>query len=229
MQGISAAGFLLLALTGSFASIDWLMSLDPHWQSSLYGLWYFAGLGLSGLTFTVVVANWLRQREPMRGALRPQHFHDYGKLFFAFTMLWAYLSFSQFLLIWAGNLPEEIPFYLRRAHGGWGIVSAILLLGHFVLPFLILLSADVKRRGAVLVKVAIWMLAMRWLDYFWNVAPTLQALHGNGHGSMWLKLWIDLAAIVGLGGIWVWFYLRALADRPLLPVNDPYLAEVLAQ
>ena len=230
MQGISAAGFLLLALTGSFASIDWLMSLDPHWQSSLYGLWYFAGLGLSGLTFTVVVANWLRQRAPMRGALRPQHFHDYGKLFFAFTMLWAYLSFSQFLLIWAGNLPEEIPFYLRRAHGGWGVVSAILLLGHFVLPFLILLSADVKRRGATLVKVAIWMLAMRWLDYFWNVAPTLQALHhGGDHGSIWLKLWIDLAAIVGLGGIWVWFYLRALADRPLLPVKDPYLAEVLAQ
>jgi hypothetical protein len=229
MQAISAAGFLLLALTGSFAAIDWLMSLDPHWQSSLFGLWYFAGLGLSGLTFTVVVANWLRQREPLRGALRPQHFHDYGKLFFAFTMLWAYLSFSQFLLIWAGNLPEEIPFYLRRAHGGWGIVSAILLLGHFVLPFLVLLSADVKRRGATLVKVAVWMLAMRWLDYFWHVAPTLQALHDeNGHGSVWAGLWIDLAAVVGLGGVWVWFYLRALADRPLLPVNDPFVAEVLA-
>ena len=230
MQGISAAGFLALALTGSFAAIDWLMSLDPHWQSSLFGLWFFAGLGLSGLTFSVVVANWLRQRAPMAGVLRPQHFHDYGKLFFAFTMLWAYLSFSQFLLIWAGNLPEEIPFYLRRIHGGWGIVSAVLVLGHFVLPFLVLLSADVKRRGATLVKVAVWMIFMRWLDYFWNVAPTLQAVrHGGGeHASVWAGLWIDLAALVGIGGVFVWFYLRQLAGRPLLPVNDPHLTEALA-
>lgn len=228
MQAISAAGFLLLALTGSFASIDWMMSLDPHWQSSLYGLWFFAGLGLSALTFTVVVANWLRQRSPMAGVLRPQHFHDYGKLFFAFTMLWAYLSFSQFLLIWAGNLPEEIPFYLRRMHGGWGVVSAFLVVAHFFLPFLVLLSADVKRRSAWLVKVALWMIAMRWLDYFWNVAPTLQAMHGGAHGNVWTGLWIDLAAAVGLGGVWIWFYLRQLADRPLLPIGDPFLQEVLA-
>jgi hypothetical protein len=230
LQAVSAAGFLLLALTGSFAAIDWLMSLDPHWQSSLYGLWFFAGLGLSGLTFAVVVANWLRQRAPMAGVLRPRHFHDYGKLFFAFTMLWAYLSFSQFLLIWAGNLPEEIPFYLRRMHGGWGIVSGLLVVAHFVLPFLILLSADVKRRSTTLVKVAAWMIAMRWLDYFWNVAPTLQALHHEGgHGvGVWAGLWIDLAAAVGIGGVFTWFYLRQLASRPLLPVNDPRLAEVLA-
>jgi hypothetical protein len=230
LRAISAGGFLLLALTGTFASIDWLMSLDPHWQSSLYGLWFFAGLGLSGLTYSVVVANWLRQRAPMAGVLQRQHFHDYGKLFFAFTMLWAYLSFSQFLLIWAGNLPEEIPFYLRRMHGGWGIASAVLVLGHFILPFLILLSADVKRRGATLVKVALWMIAMRWLDYYWNVAPTLQALHGaEGHGSsVWLGLWIDLAAAVGVGGIFVWFYLGQLAARPLLPIHDAELAEVLA-
>jgi hypothetical protein len=230
MQAISAAGFLLLALTGTFAAIDWLMSLDPHWQSSLYGLWFFAGLGLSGLTFAVVVANWLRQREPMAGVLRARHFHDYGKLFFAFTMLWAYLSFSQFLLIWAGNLPEEIPFYLRRMHGGWGIVSGLLVVAHFVLPFLILLSADVKRRSTTLVKVAAWMIAMRWLDYFWNVAPTLQSLHHEGgHGvGVWAGLWIDLAAAVGIGGVFTWYYLRQLASRPLLPVNDPRLAEVLA-
>ncbi|HEV8631110.1 MAG TPA: hypothetical protein VGV61_12400 [Thermoanaerobaculia bacterium] len=226
MQAISAAGFLLLALTGTFAAIDWLMSLDPHWQSSLYGLWYFAGLGLSGLTFIVVVANWLAQRSPMAGVLRPQHFHDYGKLFFAFTMLWAYLSFSQFLLIWAGNLPEEIPFYTRRMHGAWAVVSAFLVLAHFVLPFLILLSADIKRRGPTLVKVAVWMLAMRWLDYFWNVAPTLQAVRPTA--SVWGGLWIDLAAVVGMGGVWLWFFVRQLAGRPLLPVNDPFLPEVLA-
>ena len=151
MQAWSAAGFLVVALTATFAAIDWLMSLDAHWFSSLYGLWFFAGLGLSGLTFAVVVANWERQTEPMATVLRPRHFHDYGKLFFAFTMLWAYLSFSQFLLIWSGNLPEEIPFYLRRMHGTWAIVSVLVLLGHFVIPFLILLSADIKQRAATLV------------------------------------------------------------------------------
>lgn len=226
MQAISAVGFLTLAITGSFAAIDWMMSIDPRWQSSLYGLWFFAGLGLSGLTFVVVVANWLRQRAPMQGIIRRQHFHDYGKLFFAFTMLWAYLAFSQFLLIWAGNLPEEIPFYVRRMHGGWGIASTVLVLAHFVIPFLILLSADVKRRGSTLVKVAVWMLAMRWLDYFWNVAPTLQSVRHAG--SAWGALWIDLAAVVGLGGIWVGYYLRLLAGRPLLPLRDPFVAEVLA-
>jgi hypothetical protein len=233
LQAWSAAGFLILALTGSFAAIDWLMSLDPHWFSSLYGLWFFAGMGLSGLTFSIVVAAWLGRRDPMRAVIRPRHFHDYGKLFFAFTMLWAYLSFSQYLLMWAGNLPEEIPFYLRRMDGPWAVISVFLLFAHFVLPFLILLSADIKQRGRTLVKVAIWMLAMRWLDFFWNVAPTLQALHaadgegGAHHGSPFLMIWIDLAALVGLGGIFVWYFVRQLASRPLLPVGDPFLAEVI--
>ena len=233
LQTWSAAGFLILAITGSFAAIDWLMSLDPHWFSSLYGLWFFAGMGLSGLAFSIIVAGWLGRRDPMRAVIRPRHFHDYGKLFFAFVMLWAYLSFSQYLLMWAGNLPEEIPFYLRRVQGPWAVISVFLLFCHFVLPFLILLSADVKQRGRVLVKVAIWMLAMRWLDYFWNVAPTLQALHaadGGGHGgNPWLMLWIDLAAAVGVGGIFVWYFLRQLASRPLLPVGDPFLAEAVAR
>lgn len=231
MRAWSAAGFLTLALTGSFAAIDWLMSTDPHWFSSLYGLWFFAGMGLSALTFTVLIAGWLSRRPPMDGVLRARHFHDYGKLFFAFVMLWAYLSFSQYLLMWSGNLPEEIPFYLRRMHGPWAVLSLVLLAGHFVLPFLILLSADVKQRGRVLVKVALWVLAMRWLDYFWNVAPTLQALHDGsegGHAWSWTGLWIDLAVVAGLGGLWMWFFLRQLAQRPLLPINDPFLPEALA-
>jgi hypothetical protein len=230
LRAWGAAGFLTLALTGSFASIDWLMSLDPHWFSSLYGLWFFAGMGLSGLTFIVLVAGWLSHRPPMEGVLRPRHFHDYGKLFFAFVMLWAYLSFSQYLLMWSGNLPEEIPFYLRRMHGVWAAASVVLLAGHFVLPFLVLLSADVKQRGRMLVKVAVWVLAMRWLDYYWNVAPTLQALHqgSGGHGWSWTGLWIDFAALAGIGGVWVWFFLSRLAQRPLLPLNDPYLREALA-
>ena len=162
----------------------------------------------------------------MASVLRPRHFHDFGKLFFAFTMLWAYLSFSQFLLIWSGNLPEEIPFYMRRMHGAWAWVSLLVLFGHFVIPFLILLSADVKRRGATLVKIAVWMLFMRWLDLYWNAVPTLQAVfHREG---ILAGIWIDLAAVVGIGGLWAWFFVRQLASRPLLPINDPFLAEVLA-
>jgi hypothetical protein len=143
-------------------------------------------------------------------------------------MLWAYLSFSQFLLIWAGNLPEEIPFYLHRMHGGWGVMSAVLVLAHFVIPFLVLLSADTKRRASTLAKVAVWMLAMRWLDYFWNVAPTLQAMRHSGPNA-WGGLWIDLAAAIGVGGVWGWFFLRQLARAPLLPIGDPFLREVLAR
>jgi hypothetical protein len=231
LQAHGAAGFLTLALTGTFAAIDWLMSLDPHWFSSLYGLWFFAGMGLSGLTFVIVVAYWLAGREPMASVMTARHFHDYGKLFFAFVMLWAYLSFSQFLLIWAGNLPEEIPFYLRRMGATqWSIVSAILLVGHFVLPFLILLSADVKQRSRTLVKVAVWVLVMRWVDFFWNVAPTLQAQHAaeGAHGWSWSGVWIDVAAAVGIGGLFVWYFGRQLVQRPLLPKNDPFLAEALA-
>jgi hypothetical protein len=230
LQAHGAVGFLVLAMTSTFAAVDWIMSLDPHWFSSLYGLWFFAGMGLSGLTFAILVAYWLSGREPMAALFTSRHFHDYGKLFFAFTMLWAYLSFSQYLLIWSGNLPEEIPFYLRRLGGAWSVVSAVLLLAHFVFPFLILLSADVKHRARTLVKVALWVLVMRWVDYFWNVAPTLQAQHdgGGGHGWEWTGMWMDVAALVGLGGVFLWYFARQLAQRPLLPKNDPFLAEVLA-
>ncbi len=225
LQGWSAIGFLLLALTMTFASVDWVMSLDPHWFSSLYGLWFFAGTGLSALTFTILVANWLAEREPMNKVFVRSHFHDYGKLLFAFTMLWAYLSFSQMLLIWSGNLPEEITFYLPRMRGAWTAASVFLLLGHFILPFLILLSASLKQRRKRLMKVAAWLLCMRWFDIYWNVVPTLQAHHGEFHP--FAGIWIDLAAVIGLGGVWIWIFWGLLAKRPLLPVNDPYLAETL--
>lgn len=226
MQAWAAPGFLLLALTLTFASFDWLMSIDPHWFSSIYGLWFFTGCGLSGLVFVIVIASYLSRREPMDDVLERRHFHDYGKLFLAFVMLWAYLSFSQFLLIWSADLPEEIPFYLARFQPGWLALSGVLLVAHFILPFLVLLSADLKKRAALLAKVAVFMLFMRWLDIYWNVTPTLAAQHEEGLHLI-SGLWIDAAALVGLGGIWGWSYLRQLQQRPLLPVGDPYLAEAL--
>ena len=144
---------------------------------------------------------------------------------FAFVMIWMYFSYSQWLITWAGNLPEEIPFYLRRMHGTWAIVSVVVLLGHFVIPFLILLSADIKQRAATLVKIAVWMLVMRWLDIYWNVAPTLEAVrHTKGVVT---GIWIDIAAAVGIGGVWLWYYVRQLTSRPLLPIHDPFLAEAI--
>ena len=225
LQGWSAVGFLLLALTMTFASVDWVMSLDAHWYSSLYGLWFFTGAGLSGLTFTILVANWLAARGPMDKVFTKSHFHDYGKLLFAFVMLWAYLAFSQMLLIWSGNLPEEITFYLPRMRGVWTLASVCLLLGHFIFPFLILLSAGLKQRRARLMKVAAWILCMRWFDYYWNIVPTLQAHHGEFHP--FAGFWIDVSAAVALGGIWLWFFWGNLSKRPLLPVNAPFLAETL--
>src|SRR5512145_2860711 len=152
---VSAPGLLFLVLTITFASVDWIMSLDPHWYSTIFGLLTVAGQGLSALAFTIAVLSLLASVPPLARYLTPRHFHDLGKLLLAFVMLWAYLAFSQFLIIWSGNLPEEIPWYLERMRGGWGILALLLIVGHFALPFALLLSRDLKRHGGLLAKVAI--------------------------------------------------------------------------
>jgi hypothetical protein len=227
LQAWSAAGFLVLALTGTFASMDWMMSLDPHWFSSLFGLWYLTGAALSGLCLAILMAKWLADRPPMEAVLAPRLFHDYGKLLLALVMLWAYLSFSQLMLIWGANLPEEITFYLQRLKGPWMPVSVLLLFAHFVLPFLILLSSGLKQRKDKLVQVAAMLLVLRWVDHYWNVVPTLQMVRGDAASPL-AGLWIGLTAVVGVGGIWVWGFLRELAKQPLLPVQEPFLGEILA-
>jgi hypothetical protein len=157
----------------------------------------------------------------MNGVLRPGHFHDWGKLMLAFTMLWAYFSFSQFLIMWAGNLPEEIVWYKHRITGGWGAVALIIVLFHFVLPFLLLLSRDLKRNPRLLVLVAGLMMVMRLVDLFWQVEPGF-------HEHVPAFYWMYAAAPLAIGGIWLWLFLGELKKRPLLPVNEPYLAEALA-
>ena len=172
---LSAPALLFLVLTITFAMTDWVMSLDPHWFSTIFGLMFVAGFGLSALRAD--------DRGPLdrsvrsgalAGRLNPRHFHDLGKLLLAFTMLWAYLNFSQFLIIWSGNLPEEIPWYIERMHGGWGVVAIALVVGHFALPFMLLLSQDLKK-GKWLPRVAIFILVMRLVDTIWLVAPDLRA------------------------------------------------------
>jgi hypothetical protein len=218
---VSAPGLVIYVVLMSLAAVDWLMSLDPHWYSTIYGFIMVAGQALCALSFSVAVLALLSPREPMNAVLRARHFHDLGKLMFAFVMLWAYFSFSQFLIIWAGNLPEEIPFYLERMHHGWGVISAILVAGHFVLPFCLLLSADLKKRPRALSFVAWFIVAIRLVDIIWLVAPTFN------QGGMPVSL-ANVGVPVALAGLWVWLFAGQLGKHPLVPVNDPYFRDMLA-
>jgi hypothetical protein len=219
MQVLAAPALGIYALTSTFAAVDWLMSLDPHWYSSLFGVYFIGGHAVSALAFTVPVAVWLRQRKPMSEAFRPVHFQDYGKLMLAFVMLWAYFAVSQLLIIWSGNLAEEVTWYVHRVEGSWKVISIVLGLLHFALPFLLLLSRDLKRSRR-LIWVAILLLAMRWVDLFWQAAPAF------GHEGP-IFHWLDLATLLALGGLWFGLFARRLAQRPLLPINDPFLEEAL--
>jgi len=220
MQTVSGPGLGLFALAGTFASVDWMMSLDPHWYSSLYGVSYLAGQGIAGLSFVVLVALWLSSRAPMDDVFKPNHFHDYGKLILAFVMLWTYFALSQLLIIWSGNLPEEVTFYLERVEGNWKWLSIALALFHFALPFVLLLSRDLKRNVKKLARVAVLLLVVRWFDIYWQAAP---GFHRHGLAFHWL----DLATILAIGGVWVAVFARELGKRPLLPINDPFLAEAM--
>jgi hypothetical protein len=220
MQRLSGGGLPVYAITILFMSVDWIMSLDPHWFSTIYGILFMGGQGLSALAFTIAVIVLLARSEPMSHVIAPAHLHDLGKLLLAFVMLWAYFSFSQFLIIWSANLPEEIPWYLSRWDGGWQWVGLALIFGHFVLPFVLLLSRDLKRNGRTLVGVAIVVIVMRLVDLFWQIGPT----HGADHFGLH---WLDVVAPVALGGVWLAIFTWQLQSRALLPLGEPYLAEAL--
>lgn len=230
MQDISGPIILLFGLTVTFAAVDWGMSLEPHWFSTIYGLIIMAGWGLAALAFMIMVASFLSRREPMAEAYKSVHFHDWGKLLLALVMLYAYFAFSQFLIIWAGNLPEEIPFYLRRLHGGWQYAGLAVVLFHFALPFVLLLSRPRKQRATSLRKVAALMLFMRVFDLVFFFAPSV---HQGGEAAFgWRDLLTSFvpmfAMAIGLGGIWLWYYFGQLASRPLLPLGAPDLDKALA-
>jgi hypothetical protein len=218
MQLLSGPGIALYGLTVTFASIDWVMSLDPHWFSTIYGMLFMTGQGVTALAFTIGALAWLSDRRPLSAVASADIFHDLGKLLLAFVMVWAYLSFSQFLIIWSGNLVEEIPFYLRRLSGGWAVLGTALVLFHFALPFALLLSRDLKRSSRTLAAVAAGVFVMRFVDLFWMITPNFAEHTFHVH-------WMDVAAPLGIGGLWIAAFLGQLAGRPLLPMNDPYLEE----
>lgn len=217
---LSAPALLFLVLTITFAVTDWVMSLDPHWYSTILGLMFVAGFGLSAFALTIAVLSTVGPVGALAGRLTSRHFHDLGKLLLAFTMLWAYLNFSQFLIIWSGNLPEEIPWYIERLRGGWGAVALALVIGHFALPFMLLLSQDIKK-GAWLSRVAIFILVMRLVDTIWLVGPTF------AHEGFPIH-WMDVVVPAGLVGIWLFLFARYLQSRALMPLNDPFLKEAFA-
>ena len=228
---LSAPGLLFLVLTVTFASVDWMMSVDPHWYSTIFGLLTVASQGLSALALTIAVLAVLAPTGALAPVLGPRHFHDLGKLLLAFVMLWAYLSFSQFLIIWSGNLAEEIPWYLQRIRGSWGAIAILLVVGHFALPFALLLSRDLKRHGKLLSRVAMIVIAMRLVDLIWLISPSFGA-HGPAdewHTGFSMPIhWMDIVIPLGLAGLWLFLFARQLRSRPLLPVNDPYFKEAFA-
>ncbi|MFZ0807707.1 MAG: hypothetical protein WAN03_16050 [Candidatus Sulfotelmatobacter sp.] len=218
-KAVAGPGLILYAFTISFAAIDWVMSLDPSWISTIFGLIILIGELLSAMCFAVVIERILFNYKPMSEMLKPDFVHDHGKWMTTFIMVWAYFSFSQWLIIWAGNLPAEISFYLKRLTGGWGEIGLFLALFHFCVPFAILLSRQFKRNIRKLVWVAIWLMLMRYVDLFWIIEPNF---------SKTLNLTIaDIVVPIAIGGFWLAFFFRNLGSLPLLPAYDPSAGEVL--
>jgi hypothetical protein len=220
MQVLSAPACMLIALATTFAAFDWFMSLDPHWYSTIFGFYVLAGSLVSSLAALSVMVVVLQRFGLYRRICNVEHQHDIGKLFFGFTVFWAYIAFSQYFLIWYANLPEETIFFRHRWEGSWRTVSLVLLFGHFVLPFLVLLSRHAKRNQLVLAAAAVWMLAMHYLDIYWLVMPNLD--HHGAHFS-----WVDLAGLAGPIGVLLVVIARQAIGGALYPVRDPRLADAL--
>jgi hypothetical protein len=216
MRKFSAPGLLLFVITATFAYVDWIMSLEPQWFSTMFGAMFLVGQVLEAFAFAVVLLYLLSSRWPFLGAVKTQHYWDLGNLLLAFTMLWAYLSFSQFLIIWSGNLPQEIPWYIRRFSGGWGAIAVFVSLFHFGVPFFILLMRFVKKNPRLLYLVAAWLFVVRIVDLYWIVLPGLRQ---RGY----VFEWSDVVAPIGIGGIWIAAFIWQFRKRPLLPLHDARL------
>jgi hypothetical protein len=222
LRRLSGPGLVIYGVTITFAAFDWLMSLNPEWWSTIFGLLIIGGQALSATAFMILVAALLSTREPMASVFQPRHFHDFGKVMLTFVMVWAYLAFSQLLIIWAGNLPREIAFYLPRMQSSWRWVGVLLIVLHFALPFALLLSRDLKRRAVWLASLAGLVLVMRVIDLFWLVAPEFrrQGLTVD---------WFDPVTVIGICGVWLALFIRELKARPMLPLRDPHLADALSE
>ena len=225
MENISGPGILVYSLTMTAAVIYWVMSLDPTWYSSVYGLMFLVGQGYSVLALGIIVTISLSAAEPFKTILRTTEQHDLGKFTFAFVMLNIYLAFSQFLIIWSGNLPEEIPWYIDRFAGGWAVIITLDFLFHWLIPFSLLLSRDIKRNKKRLVLVCQWMIFAKAFDLFWMIEPNFKGAARNLHFSFGILEYV--AVPVAMVALWIYFFITRLKMRPLVQTNDPHVAEIL--
>lgn len=220
MQTLSGLGLLIYGLTVTYASVDWVMSLEPEWFSTIFGMIFMVTQALAATALVTVVVTLVSDRKPLSEIVTPLLFNDFGNLLLTFTMLWAYLSFSQYLIIWSGNLKDEIPWYATRATGGWAVVALTLIVFHFAIPFLLLLMRFIKRRKQALAAVAAGLIIMSVVDIFWLTAPAFEPQGPEFH-------LLDGGMVVGIGGLWLGVFLSQLKSQPLVPLHDPRLEEVL--
>jgi hypothetical protein len=211
---LSAPGLVVYGLTATFAAVDWTMSLQPEWFSTIYGMLAMTGQVLAALALAAVALRVLTASGPLADVVAPRPLNDLGNMLLAFVILWAYMSFSQFLIIWSGNLPDEIPWYLRRLSEGWRTLGLILIIFHFGVPFFLLLLRRNKRALQMLALIAIGLLVMRIVDLYWVVMPGAVPSGATVN-------WTDLAAFLAVGGVWVAWFIRQLNEAPLLPLHDP--------
>lgn len=220
MRGVSAPSMILFALSLTLAAFDWLMSLDPHWFSTIFGVYVFAGSWWATLGFVVLFTMHLRKKSKLGEAMTIEHYHDLGKLMFGFTVFWTYIGFSQFMLIWYGNIPEETIWYKHRWEHGWQYVSLLLVVGHFIAPFLVLIFRASKRNLAVMKTMAIWFLIMEFVDLYWIIMPNFTIVNPDAHHGLHFS-WQHLATMAGVGGTFLWFVWNRLTSAAIVPVGDP--------
>lgn len=216
LEGLSGPGLILWGLVITYATVDWVMSLEPKWFSTIYGMIFMMVSTLTAICFVIIVLRRFSGEAPFKDVVTPGQYNDLGNLMLTFTMLWAYLAFSQFLIIWAGNTKDEIPWYMSRAFGAWAVVAVILIVLHFGLPFLLLLQRNVKRRVESLSVVAGMMMVVSMVDVYWIIVPAYEPSRPQFGPTL-----LDIVAIVVIGALWISLYFRELKKLPLLPLHDP--------
>ncbi len=219
MQTISAPGMILFAFSLTYASYDWLMSLDPHWYSTIFGLYVFAGSVFSCIAVTILLLYYVQSFGILTDVITVEHRHDLGKLLFTFNVFWAYMAFSNYFLIWYANIPEETLWFSHRWPGNWKYISLTLLFGHFFVPFFLLMPRAGKRNRNFLAVIAAYLLVMQWVDMYWLIQPANHHLEHSAHFS-----WMDFTTWLGIGGIFLWFVWQKFTKNALLPLNDYRLA-----
>ena len=216
MKKISAPGMIFFALSVTYSAFDWFMSQDPHWYSTMFGVYIFAGGLVSAPAFLAYISLSLRKQGILSDVITEEHYHDLGKLTFAFMVFWAYIAFSQYFIIWYANIPEETIWFANRYQGGWKYVTLLIVFGYFVVPFLLLMGRGAKRKLGFLKGMVGWLLFMHWVDLYWIIMPVL-------HKENAMISWIDVSATLGIGGIFMWFFWRRFFSKAMVPVNDPKL------